>query len=54
MKTELEEKADKVIDGFDKWFQSGQNAPLTPPEKAIVKTFFWYLEKEGKLKKEED
>jgi ABC-type Fe2+-enterobactin transport system substrate-binding protein len=53
MKTELEEKADRTIDEFDKWFQGGQNAPLTPPEKAIVKTFFWYLERGGKLKKEE-
>lgn len=53
MKTKLEEEADETIRGFDEWFQSGKNAPLTQPEKAIAKTFYWYLVQAGKLKREE-
>ena len=50
-KTTLEEEADAVIREFDEWFQSGNNAPLTRPEKATVKTFYWFLLHREELKK---
>lgn len=42
---DLEQEVDGLISGFDTWFQSlgGGNDPLNRPERAVVKTFFWYL-----------
>ena len=37
-----------MILDFDKWFQQrGSNHPLVGPERAILKTFCWYLTHES-------
>jgi hypothetical protein len=38
-----EETVDKVIGEFDAWFQAKGNDPIVRSERAIVKTFCWYL-----------
>ena len=47
MRTPLEENVDVLISQFDDWFQQTPNEPLTPAEKAIVKTFCWFLLEEA-------
>ena len=38
-----EEQADTLIEEFNAWFQSLPNDPLLPPERAILKTFIYFL-----------
>ena len=43
-KTLLEEGVEQQIQLFDDYFQSiADNDPLSPSERAIIKTFCWYL-----------
>jgi hypothetical protein len=39
-----EEQADAAIADFDTWFRARGNDPLVGSERAILKTFLWYLE----------
>lgn len=39
----LETAVDSDIAEFNEWFQAeGKNDPLTPAEKAIIKTYLWW------------
>lgn len=42
-RSELEKESDRELAEFDAWFQSKGNSPLVRSEKAIVKTFLYYL-----------
>ncbi len=39
---ELEREVDEDIKEFDEWFQRLGNAPLSRPERAIIKTYIWH------------
>jgi hypothetical protein len=40
---ELEKEVDGDIDAFNEWFQQeGKNDPMTPGERAIIKTYLWF------------
>ena len=44
--TKVEQRVDALVAAFDKWFQSYSpqgNEPLVRPERAIIKTFCYYL-----------
>lgn len=44
--TKVERKVDELVAAFDKWFQSygpQGNEPLVNSERAIIKTFCYYL-----------
>ena len=41
-----EAQVDDLIRKFDTWFQGRPNDPLINSERAIVKTFCWWLERE--------
>ncbi len=44
MSTPVEEEVDELILAFDPWFQGElKNAPMSGSERAIIKTFCWYL-----------
>lgn len=44
--TDVEQKVDDLIAAFDLWFQNrGGNQPLVKAERAIVKTFLYYVTK---------
>ena len=44
MSTSIEEEVDDLILAYDQWFQDElNNAPMTGVERAIIKTFCWYL-----------
>lgn len=38
-----EEVVDKLIGEFDAWFQAKGNDPIVKSERAIIKTFSWFL-----------
>lgn len=42
----LEAKVDELLKDFDAWFQGRENEPLVRSERAILKTFCYYLAKE--------
>jgi hypothetical protein len=43
-KEELEKAADAEVEGFDRWWQEHlTNDPIRPLEKALLKTFLFYL-----------
>jgi hypothetical protein len=38
-----EQRVDVLLDEFDKWFQQRGNDPVVRSERAIMKTFCWFL-----------
>src|SRR5581483_9540787 len=42
-RTPEEETVDKLIADFDSWFQQRGNEPIVRPERAIIKTFCYFL-----------
>jgi len=41
--SDLEQRVDQLLSEFDSWFQSKGNEPMSRPERAITKTFCWFL-----------
>jgi hypothetical protein len=42
-KPTVENQVDQLLREFDAWFQKKPNDPLIGSEKAILKTFCWFL-----------
>lgn len=47
----VEQTVDELIKEFDSWFQARNNAPIVRPERAIIKTFCYFLIHEKNRKK---
>ena len=45
--SDLENKVDSLITDFDAWFQQRGNEGIVRSERAILKTFCWYLTQES-------
>jgi hypothetical protein len=41
--SQQEEKVNTLINEFDEWFQTKGNDPIVRSERAILKTFFWWV-----------